>query len=168
MSPRPRTESLIVRYVGRRSIPFIQLYALFVLGHGEDGPGGGFQGGVIFASAFILLALIDGWGAGRRAWPQPLSDGLMPVGALIYGGIGLAALLAGGAYLQYEALAGGDPHHAHVAHTLGLIGIEIGVQVTVSASMVTLFLEMSRPKGYADVTPADRPTRPTRTGGPER
>ncbi len=140
------TDSLIVRYIARRSVPFIQLYALYVLGHGEDGPGGGFQGGVIFASSFVLLGLANGWGYGRRAAPARLLDPLLPLGCLIYLGIGLAALLAGGAFLEYGALAGSDdPEVRRHWHHYGLIGIEVGVMVTVSAAMATLFFEMARP-----------------------
>ena len=41
MMTKPHTESLVVRYVARRSVAFIQLFALYVVAHGEDGPGGG-------------------------------------------------------------------------------------------------------------------------------
>ena len=139
------TGSLVVRFISRRMIPFILLYALYVLGHGEDGPGGGFQGGVIFAAAYVLLVLSEGWLAGRKAVPQGVSDALLPLGAMVYAGIGLGALLVGGAFLQYAAYA---PDHAHAAHHFGLIGIEIGVTITVAGSMITLFFEMARPRMF--------------------
>ena len=151
MMSKPETGSLVVRFVARRSAPFIMLFALYVVAHGEDGPGGGFQGGVIFAAAFVLVALAEGWGAGRARMPEPVSDVLMPSGALLYAGIGLVALLLGGAFLEYGALAvGGDEHAKHLAHHYGLIGIEIGVTITVAGSMVTLFFEMARPKHFLD------------------
>jgi multicomponent Na+:H+ antiporter subunit B len=141
------TPSPIVRYVSRRAIPAIQLYALYVLGHGEDGPGGGFQGGVIFAASLVLLALVDGYQRGRRDFPEGVSDALAPLGCIIYAGIGMACLLAGGMFLQYEAFLGpgASGEAAREAHMLGLTGIEIGVMLTVSASMVTLYFEMARP-----------------------
>jgi multicomponent Na+:H+ antiporter subunit B len=140
-------DSLVIRFVTRCSVPFIQLYALYVLGHGEDGPGGGFQGGVIFGAAYVLYSLVNGWAEGRRQWPQPASDALLPAGALVYGGIGVATMLLGGMFLQYETLA---PEHPKHAHHLGLIGIEVGVMITVSASIATLFFEMSRPRLFLD------------------
>ena len=141
------TPSVIVRYIARRAVPFIQLYALYVLGHGEDGPGGGFQGGVIFASSFVLLALAYGHRAGREACPESVADMLAPTGCIIYAGIGFACILAGGVFLQYEAFigAGADAHLRHEAHALGLTGIELGVMLTVTSAMATLFFEMSRP-----------------------
>ncbi len=141
------TPSLIVSYVGRRAIPFIQLYALYVLGHGEDGPGGGFQGGVIFASSFVLLVLIAGWARARKDAPESIVDPLTATGCLLYAGIGFICILLGGAYLEYEAFAGANATAAakQHAHHFALIGIELGVMITVTASMVTLYFEMSRP-----------------------
>lgn len=140
--------SLVVSYIAKRAVPFIQLYGLYVLGHGEDGPGGGFQGGVIFASSFVLIALAQGYRRGTEAAPQGVMDVLSPSGALIYAGIGVLCMVLGGAFLQYEAFVGMDAdHHArHLAHHFGLIGIEFGVMLTVAASMVTLFFEMARPE----------------------
>ncbi|MEC7302741.1 MAG: MnhB domain-containing protein, partial [Pseudomonadota bacterium] len=51
---------LVIRVVSKLLIPFILLFGLYVQFHGDFGPGGGFQAGVIFASAFILYALIFG------------------------------------------------------------------------------------------------------------
>jgi len=160
---KPHTESLVVRYVARRSVAFIQLFALYVVAHGDDGPGGGFQGGVIFASAFILYALAEGWRQGRNRIPEPVTDALMPAGALLYGGIGFVALLVGGAFLEYAALAvGGDAHARHAAHHFGLMGIELGVTITVAGAMATLFFEMARPKSYLDLPPRRRRRRAKR------
>lgn len=148
-----RTPSLVVRYIARKAVPFIQLYALYVLGHGEDGPGGGFQGGVIFASSFVLLGLAHGWRFGRRHCPEDVGDALLPTGCLIYAGIGVLCMVLGGAFLQYGKLAGlGAGSHAH---QLGLMGIETGVMITVAAAMATLFFEMARPRDPGAMTGAE-------------
>lgn len=155
---------LVLRYVGERTVPFILLFALYVLAYGEDAPGGGFQGGVIFGAGFVLYALVHGWGPGRDLFPESLSDALLPTGALIYAGVGVVTLLLGGMFLEYEIFAGGshDHHDVHLAHHVGLIGIEMGVMITVSAAMVTLFFEMSRPRAYIDVPRRRRMERATR------
>ena len=51
---------LVLRVVAKLLMPFILLFALYVQFHGDFGPGGGFQAGVIFAAGFILYALIFG------------------------------------------------------------------------------------------------------------
>ncbi len=141
------TPSLVVRYISRRAVPFIPLYALYVLGHGEDGPGGGFQGGVIFASSFVLIALAFGYDRGTREAPRGLMDALAPSGALLYAGIGALCMLFGGMFLEYEAFVAADTDHhtKHLAHHFGLMGIELGVMLTVTSAMVILFMEMARP-----------------------
>ncbi len=141
-----RTDSLVIRYLALRAAPFIQLYALYVLGHGEDGPGGGFQGGVIFSASFVLMALAYGWPFGRSQVNEKAADLLAPMGALLYAGIGFACVLAGGAFLQYDAFANaGSESSVHYAHHFGLMGIEAGVMITVASSMAILFFEMARP-----------------------
>ena len=147
MMRSPGTASPVVRFVARRAIPLIQLFALYVLGHGEDGPGGGFQAGVIFAAAFVLATLVGGWHTGRREISEKASDLLLPGGAMLYAAIGFLCMLLGGAYLGYEALV---PGHPLKGHHLGIIGIEIGVTLTVAGAMATLLLEMGRPKRCLD------------------
>ena len=62
-------ETLVLRVVGKALVPFILLFALYVQFHGDYGPGGGFQAGVIFAAGLILHALIYGLDALRQAIP---------------------------------------------------------------------------------------------------
>ena len=50
----------ILRVVSKLLIPYILLFAFYVQFHGDYGPGGGFQAGVIFAAAFILYGLVFG------------------------------------------------------------------------------------------------------------
>jgi multicomponent Na+:H+ antiporter subunit B len=84
--------------------------------------------------------------------PEPVSDALLPAGAMLYAGIGVVSMLVGGAFLQYGSLAlGGGKEAEHAAHHYGLIGIELGVTITVAGAMVTLFFEMARPKLYLDL-----------------
>ena len=56
----------IIRIVTKILIPYILLFAMYVQFHGDFGPGGGFQAGVIFASALILYGLVYGLTALQR------------------------------------------------------------------------------------------------------
>jgi len=131
---------LIVKFITRKFVPFIQLYALYVIMHGESGPGGGFQGGVIFGASFILYGLAFGLERGRRILPQKVNDILNVTGVSLYAGIGLLTMLIGGNYLEYAVLPLGTPQGAS---NLGILGIEIGVGITVAAIMTTIFFEMA-------------------------
>jgi multicomponent Na+:H+ antiporter subunit B len=117
-------------------LPLILLFALYVQFHGDYGPGGGFQAGVIFGAGFILYALIYGLDNARRLMPPWLLRIGVSLGVLIYAGVGLVGLFLGGNYLDYGVLDHHDP--AHGQH-LGILLVELGVGITVSAVMVTIF-----------------------------
>lgn len=134
-------EYIVLKTVVKGMIPFIQLFALYVLAHGELGPGGGFQGGVIFSASIILYVLVFGLAEGKKRFSSGLSDSLSSLGVLIYAGVGILCLLAGGAFLQYASLI---PEDHKLASSLGIYGIEIGVFITVAAVMITIFYEAAR------------------------
>ena len=129
------TEHLVLRVVSKLLIPPIMLFALYVQMHGDYGPGGGFQAGVIFASALILYGLVFGAQAVRSVAPPRVLVVLACLGVLLYAGVGVAAMIAGGDFLEYGALSGDAVHGNHV----GIIIIEIGVGVAVAAVMTVIF-----------------------------
>jgi multicomponent Na+:H+ antiporter subunit B len=126
---------VVLRIGGKLVIPFVLLFALYVQFHGDFGPGGGFQAGVIVAAAVILVSLIFGINTARRIAPQALVERMVPLGVLIYAGTGAAGLLMGHNFLDYSVLGG---EHAH-ARELGIFLVETGVLVTVSGTMCSLF-----------------------------
>ncbi|HCB13591.1 MAG TPA: cation:proton antiporter [Gammaproteobacteria bacterium] len=126
----------IPRLVTKLLLPLILLFALYVQFHGDYGPGGGFQAGVIFGAGFILYALIYGLDEARRILPPWLLRIGVSLGVLIYAGVGVAGLLLGGNYLDYGVLDSHDPVHGQ---HLGILLVELGVGITVSAVMVTIF-----------------------------
>ncbi len=125
----------VLRVVSKLLIPPIMLFALYVQFHGDFGPGGGFQAGVIFASAFILYALIFGVDNARKVAPAWATRTLLALGLLLYAGVGVAGILLGGNYLDYSVLAE-DPV---VGQHLGITLIEFGVGATVAGDMITIF-----------------------------
>ena len=72
--------AMILRVVSKLFIPLILLFGLYVQFHGDFGPGGGFQAGVIFAAAFILYALIYGVEEARRVAPAGPRPSLFRLG----------------------------------------------------------------------------------------
>lgn len=129
------THHLVLRVIAKLLIPFIMLFALYVQFHGDYGPGGGFQAGVIFASAFILYALVYGVTVARRVAPDWVVRSGIALGGLIYGGTGVVALARGGNYLDYSALSADPVAGQH----LGILVIELGVGITVASVMIAIF-----------------------------
>jgi multicomponent Na+:H+ antiporter subunit B len=128
-------ERPILRIGTKLLIPFILLFALYVQFHGDFGPGGGFQAGVIFASAFILYALVFGMANARAALPAGVRRQILALGVLLYAGVGVAGMLTGGNFLDYSGLADQATTGQHV----GIFLVELGVGMTVFAAMSTVF-----------------------------
>lgn len=126
---------LILRIVAKLLIPPILLFALYVQFHGDFGPGGGFQAGVIFGAGFILYALIFGVETAKKVARPRIVRVMVAVGVLLYGAVGLVSLLLGGSYLDYSVLAHDPVRGQH----LGIFIIELGVGITVAAVMITIF-----------------------------
>jgi multicomponent Na+:H+ antiporter subunit B len=126
---------LILRVVAKVFLPFILIFALYVQFHGDFGPGGGFQAGVIIAAAVIFYALIYGLANARRVVPEGLVERMMAAGVLIYAGVGIAGLLLGGNYLDYFVL---DRDTVAGQHR-GIFWVEVGVAVTVAGVMLKIF-----------------------------
>ena len=126
---------LVLRVISKSFIPFMLLFALYVQFHGELGPGGGFQAGVIAAASIVFYSIIFGLPAARHLVPDPVVEAMVAAGVLIYAGVGVAGLLLGGNYLDYFVLDR-DPVHGQER---GIFWVEIGVAVTVSGVMLKIF-----------------------------
>lgn len=126
----------ILRVTTKLLIPVILLFALYVQFHGDFGPGGGFQAGVIFAAAIIVYALLFGIRKARRVISPAIIRAVLAFGVLLYAGVGVASLFLGGNYLDYNVLAHDAVHGQHI----GIILIEFGVGATVAGAMITIFL----------------------------
>jgi len=135
-------DQLVLRVVAKWLIPPILVFGCYIITHGEIGPGGGFQGGVVLASAFILYALIYGREALHRAFPRIVWETLAAVGCLIFSGIGLYSLLRGGAFLDYTWLMPSHPAHGE---PWGMSLVEYGVGFTVCSVMVLIYDMVSEP-----------------------
>ena len=129
------TEHLVLRVVSKLLIPPILLFALYVQMHGDYGPGGGFQAGVIFGAGLILYGLVFGTEAMRAVAPPRLLVVIACLGVLLYAGVGVASMIGGGEFLEYGALSADATYGNHV----GIIIIEIGVGVAVAAVMTIIF-----------------------------
>lgn len=133
-------DKIILRIIAKFIVPLVMLFGLYVQFHGDYSPGGGFQAGVIFAAALILYTLVFGTDKGEQVIPPGVLRLLMSVGVLLFTGVGVAALLRGGEFLNYSVLAA----HAKEGQHLGIILIELGVGITVAAVMLVIFFAFLR------------------------
>jgi len=126
---------VILRVVSKFLIPLMALFAFYVQFHGDFGPGGGFQAGVILAASVILYALIFGLDAAKKAIPPSWVRIGMTAGVLIYGGTGVLTWILGENFLGYNVLAHDAAHGQHY----GILAVELGVFVTVTSVMLAIF-----------------------------
>lgn len=130
---------LVVRIITKMLIPFILLFALYVQFHGDYGPGGGFQAGVIFSSAIVLYTMLFGLSAARKVINQGFTQLMAAFGVLIYGCVGIASLMNGGNFFDYNVLASDPVAGQHI----GILLIEWGVGITVAAIMIIIFFNFA-------------------------
>ncbi|QFG24605.1 DUF4040 domain-containing protein [Actinomadura sp. WMMB 499] len=130
------SEYLVLRVASKILLPFVFIFAFYILFHGDYGPGGGFQAGVIFASGFVLYGLVFGVKRVERVMPWPVMLALVPVGVLLYAGVGVLNMALGGSFLDYGTLV---PDHPKDGEHYGILLIETGVGITVAAVLIAIF-----------------------------
>ena len=141
---RRMSEKVVLRVVSKRFIPFVLLFGLYVQFHGDFGPGGGFQGGVIFAAGLILYGMVFGLDELKRVVPPRVVELGAALGALIYAGVGIVSLVLGGNYLDYDVLDAHNPMHGQ---HLGILLVELGVGITVASVIVIIYYSFAGRSG---------------------
>lgn len=130
--------SIIVQVVGNILVPFIQVFALYVIFHGHYGPGGGFQGGVLLAVSVILQRLYLGREGAHKRFPPTLAAAFSAVGMIIFGLAGILPMIAGGSFLDYGSLLIPWVHGAEL-RSLGILIVEVGIGLAVFGTIVLIF-----------------------------
>jgi multicomponent Na+:H+ antiporter subunit B len=118
--------------------PFVFTYGVFVMFHGADSAGGGFQGGALVAAAVLLLAFAFGIESTRAWLAGPLLRGAIAVGAATFAAIGLGAIALDGAFLEYVAYGYGATGTKY-----GMELVELGIGAVVSGVLVGLFFSLA-------------------------
>jgi multicomponent Na+:H+ antiporter subunit B len=139
---------LIIKTVCRVLLPFMQLFALYVIAHGHHSPGGGFQGGVILGASIILLAISLDLRTATTRFSEKVDGLLSSAGVLIYAGTGAICVLLGLNFLNYGALASILFVDPVMARSHGIFIVEIGVGITVMATMVWIYSNLASAGKY--------------------
>jgi multicomponent Na+:H+ antiporter subunit B len=129
------SESPVIRSLSTFIFPYIVLYSVYIQLNGEISPGGGFQAGVIFASAIIAINLVSNKIQAISELTVNSLLAIMALGVFIYAGVGLVSFFHGSYYLDYYSLA----NDRHTSQNLGIFIIELGVGLTVSSVMCLIY-----------------------------
>jgi multicomponent Na+:H+ antiporter subunit B len=141
--------SIVVRVAGLGLIAPTILVGVYIVAHGHQTPGGGFQGGVILATALLLTYLCGDYMTMRRVGPPSLIELAEGLGAAGFALVGVSGLVAGGAFFE-NWLGKGVPGELPSAGTIPISNAAVGLAVTGGfAFMLSEFLEqtLSRRRG---------------------
>jgi len=135
--PEPAEVALPVRRYALVVLPVALLSGLYVIAHGQLSPGGGFQGGVVAATALHLLYLGADYAALERIRPVGAYEVADALAASAYLVTGIAGLIGGTAFLANTLLPYGTFNTLSSGGTVPLLNAAIGMEV---ASAVVVLL----------------------------
>ena len=136
-------QDMVVETMCLFMVPFIQVFALYVVAHGHYSPGGGFQGGVLLAASFILVGLSRDLRTVESLLTEKTAILTAAAGVCLFAGTGLLALFFGGNFLDYGAFGPFFGAAVPAARSMGILIVEIGVALTVMATLVTIYKLLS-------------------------
>jgi len=108
----------------------------FLTTHAQTDPSGGFQGGVVMATAVILVYLGGQFLVFERLSPIDVADAAEAVGAGGFVLVGLGALMAGAAYLADFLPLGSPAGAVDASGTIALISFFVGVEVAMAFVLI--------------------------------
>lgn len=129
-------DNIILKHLTLFILPYIILYSLYIQINGETSPGGGFQSGVIFASAVIAVDLLYGK---KKFLSKDLLLFTAVIGVIIYAATGVISLVFNDNYLNYYSIC----YDKILSQHLGIFLIEAGVGLTVAATMCLIYSVIS-------------------------
>ena len=142
---------LILRVSAKMLTPLIVLFSLYVQTHGEYGPGGGFQAGVILAAAVIVYGLVFGPSAAVRLAPPIAAATLAALGVTIYALTGVVGLAGADSFLDHDGIAVLLQLQPSTGQHIGIVMVEWGVFFTVAGTLIGIFYAfMHQPAGIPE------------------
>jgi multicomponent Na+:H+ antiporter subunit B len=118
-------ESPIIMSTVRVIAPFVLTFGLFIMFHGADSAGGGFQGGVIVATVVLMFGVAFGIDP-TREWVNPAAVvATVCIGLFVFLGVGFGTVALGGGFLDYSVV----PIPKSFKYSIELVEIAIGVIV---------------------------------------
>lgn len=146
--------SKIVRSTSEFLIPFIFIFGLYMIMHGHLTPGGGFQGGAVFASGMALLVVAFGsYKLEKKSKPYVLSmlesTGALAFIGLAFGGIAVGFFynfLVGSSIFGHIPSSGPNRGDMWTGGTIPLMNLAVGLKVIAGLSLIVLVMALASDK----------------------
>ncbi len=139
----PNKASIVVRVVITLMFPLALLFGFYIILHGEDTPGGGFQGGTVAGASLILFALVFGFRQALNKIPARIREFFENVAPLTFFAVGMIGLLVGLNFLSFALPIFPEIYRIEVARILISI-VEIGIGIGGGAIFLSIFFSMQR------------------------
>ena len=133
--------SVIVRKVVQLLSAMIFVFGMYIVVHGHILPGGGFSGGVLLASSFIVLILAQGKDYFQLKKQRETTSLYESLSVLLILLLGVSGLFAGSLFLFNNYLPKGQPGKLLSAGNIPIYSILIGIKV--AATLFTIFLALT-------------------------
>jgi multicomponent Na+:H+ antiporter subunit B len=130
----PTTEA--VRAAALAFIGPVLVMGWFLASHAQTSPSGGFQGGVVLATGFVLIYLAGQFLLFQRVSPTDITDVAEAVGAGGFAAVGLTALFLGLPYLDNFLPLGSSPGAVDASGTIVLISLLVGIEVAAAFILI--------------------------------
>lgn len=146
------SSSTIVKTMVRFIVPFIILFSVYTILHGESLPGGGFQGGAIIGGSMIIFTTIFGLYESSQRVPQKIRAPLEGAAVITFFLVGTLGLVGGGNFLTYAWPNIARNLQPSVVVWLTVL-VEVGIGLGGAMVLISILFAMIREEEEIAVTP---------------
>ncbi|MGE4484694.1 MAG: MnhB domain-containing protein [Oscillospiraceae bacterium] len=140
MKKNIEVKNVIVKSAADVFLPLALVLGFYVILHGNISPGGGFQGGVIVASAAILLYLGYGYGTTAKALKPEFIRKNEAVAAVCYVTLALLGIFMGANFCRNVFFDNGNIGDLFSAGTISFMNYAVGYKVLTGVSFLLLLM----------------------------
>ncbi|MGE4284028.1 MAG: MnhB domain-containing protein [Clostridia bacterium] len=135
-------KNIILKEISKVIIPFIQIFAIYIIFHGHLSPGGGFSGGTILGASLILYHIVYGKDEAQKKISYKRLMSLMCISLLFYGVLKGYSFITGGSHIEVFTMPLGTPGRIFSAGYILPLNIAVGIVVSMTMYLLfTLFYE---------------------------
>ncbi len=135
-----RIKEVVLPCGGDSLLPFVLVYMAYIILHGHLSPGGGFQGGVLFVAAILLVYFGHGYQTTAKAVSFNLMHGGEGVASVVYVALALMGVSVGAQFCENILYTHGSIGDLYSAGTIFWMNLTVGVKVLTGIGSITLLM----------------------------
>ena len=134
-----KVKSIVLSSGADSLLPFVLIYMAYIILHGHLSPGGGFQGGVLFVAAVLLIYFAHGYKATTQAVSFHLMHGGEGFASTVYVLLAMLGVAVGAQFCQ-NVIAKGAIGDLYSSGTIFWMNVTVGVKVMTGIGSITLLM----------------------------